>query len=368
MQFEIKTSKLNEMLTKITKGVGNNKLLPITSFIHIKLDKKSLRITATDINNYITSIENNVVGKSGEMVVPADQFIKLLSKTTSGIVKFEKGDDVVVVKGNGNYKIPLLNEKFPTFTFSTKTPEVVIKSKVLKSVFAINKASLATDMSMPCLTGYYVGDMATTTDGVKMCMNNVKLFDEPVLLTQELAVLMNSVTSEDIKVQHNDGKLLFTTDNLVIFGAELEGLTDYPDLSHILEFEYPSKCKISKPAIASILDRLGLFVSPYDKNGIQLYFTKDGLLFSDLNDGGAELTPYLESENFTDFQCQLNIVLLQDQISAIQSDSFELHYGNDIAIKLVDGEVNQILCRMREDEEAEEQTTETEGGEVDGEE
>lgn len=351
MKFEIKTAKMNEMLAKVGKGVGNNKLLPITNFLHIKLEKKKLTITSTDINNYITTIENNVVGEAGELIVPADQLIKLVSKTTADLLKFDKVGDTLNVKGNGNYKVPVLSESFPSFTFNKKAPEVIVKTKELKSIFGVNKESLATDMSMPCLTGYYMGGMAITTDGVKMCMNAVKIFDCAVLITQEMATLLNTLTSEDVKVQHSDGKLLFTTDNTIIFGAELEGIEDYPELSHILDFEYSSSCKVSKPAVMSILDRLGLFVSPYDKNGVMLYFTKDGLIFSDINDGGTEITPYLESKDFSEFECQLNITLLQDQISAVQGTSFELSYGNDVAVRIVDGNVTQILCIINPEEE-----------------
>lgn len=351
MKLEIKTATLSDMLGKAQKGVGNNKLLPITSFLHLQEKDRTLTITATDINNYINVIEKNVVGEDGEVIVPADQFMKLVSRTTVETIKMELKEDHLAVKGNGNYKIPVLNEEYPEYEFDDSVEGKVISTAQLKNIFTVNKASLATDMTMPCLTGFNLGDKAITTDGVKMCINEVKVLDEPVLLTQELANLLSTLTAEKVMVKHSDGKLLFTSDNIVVFGAELAGIEDYPDLNNILAFEYPSKCKLSKVAISNVLDRLNIFVSPYDNNGVVLTFTKEGLMLTDVKGENTELVPYLSSENFADYMGTVNITLLSALINAIQADTFELYYGNDTVIKLKDGAVTEILCLMGGDDE-----------------
>lgn len=350
MGFKIKTAKLKEMLTHVSKGVGNNKVLPITSFIELKLEENELYITATDMNNYITVMEDGIEGEDMVAVLPAEQFIKLVNKTTTDEITISVDGATLYVKGNGKYKIAVLEEEYPDWEFTGDAEVVELSVTDLKGVININKASLAVTMDMPCLTGYNLGERAITTDGVKMCINKVPTFSEQVLLTQELADLIGTLTADKVKVQHANGKLLFTTPNIVIFGAELAGIEDYPELDGILAFDYPSKCKISKLALTDILNRLNIFVSPYDNNGIKVTFGAEEITLTDRNGSNKEVLKYLENEQAGEFTCMVNIHLLTQLIGAINIEQIDLYYGNDTVIKLETDKVTQILCVMNEED------------------
>ena len=73
---------------------------------------------------------------------------------------------------------------------------------------------------------------------------------------------------------------MFTTENVIVFGSQLDGISDYPAdaIAGYLQTEFESVCKLPRSAFLAVLDRLALFVSDYDKNGIFLTFTNDGLM------------------------------------------------------------------------------------------
>ena len=65
----------------------------------------------------------------------------------------------------------------------------------------------------------------------------------------------------------------------MIYGTLLEGIEDYPveEISRYLDVAFDSYCKIPKALLLSVLDRLQLFIEPYDKNGAYFNFTRKGL-------------------------------------------------------------------------------------------
>ena len=52
-KMKISTVKLQSMMNKVIKGVGNNKLIPITSLIGITAEDGTLTIVSTDDTNYL---------------------------------------------------------------------------------------------------------------------------------------------------------------------------------------------------------------------------------------------------------------------------------------------------------------------------
>jgi hypothetical protein len=120
-------------------------------------------------------------------------------------------------------------------------------------------------------------------------------------------------------------------------------------IESLLKQDFESTCKLSKDALMSVLDRLALFVSPYDKNGIYLTFSKDGLSIASKKSNGSELVEFESTENFKDYTCCIDIEMLRSQVSTISTNSIELHFGADVAIKFVDGNVTKIVALMEDD-------------------
>lgn len=358
MKLSTKTVVLQEMVSRSIKGAGQNKLIPLTSLMAIRLKDAQLTLITTDASNTLYITQDKVDGDDFYCVVQAEQFAKLIAKMTSENVTLTLDNSGLTVKGNGVYKLDLpLDENGNTIQYPDPAAEFEVNGELteinlstIKTILATNKAALAVTMEEPVYTGYYVGDKVVSTDGYKICGLNVKLFDEPVLIAPETMNLLDVMTEEKIGAYVQDDIIEFITKDCVIYGHLMEGLDNFAiePISGLLEEEFASVCKINKADLLALLDRIALFVGIYDNRAIRLTFTETGVDVSSKQSNGVETIVYMDSKNFKPYTCQLDIGLLLQQVKASRADVLELHYGNERSIKFVDGNVTQVVALLTE--------------------
>lgn len=366
MKLTITTTTLQEMVGKSVHCVSNNKLIPLTSLISIKVEKGVLTLSTTDATNYFyVSSKAEFDCEDFEVSVFADTFVKLIQKTTSDEVTLtvDLQAKVLTIKGNGTYKMELpLDEKGKPIKFPKKfvpddlvKEDSTIKVSTIKSIILSNKSSLATDMQIPVLTAYYCGDKVVTSNKKTVCWCEMPTFSEPILISPIVMDLLSSMSGENIDVYKFSGEVsgtVFQTDVDVVYAPEFEGVDVFPvdKIGQLVNQELNSKCVVSRKAVLDVLDRLGLFVGSYDKKSIRISFTQEGLMLSSKKSSGVEVIPFVSSENFAEFSASINIEFLQAQVSAQTSETVEISYGSPLAIKLVTDNIIQIIALLKEDE------------------
>lgn len=362
MKLTMKTEKLKDMVSRATKGVGNNKLIPLTSLMAIEVKDNTLTLITTDATNYLYICEDKIVADDFYVVVDANTFSKLISKMTCENVTLEIKADLQVLKvvGNGTYKIELpLDEngepiKYPDpvarLDLSSASEKMINRTTVQVILDSI-KPALATTLENPCYTGYYVGENVVATDTYKIASMGVNLFDANRLISPEFMDLLAVMNAEKITVYMTDTDIVCDTPDCVVYGKFMEGIEDYAidAIMGLVDTEIDSHCSVPKSALLQLLDRLSLFVGTYDKNAINLTFTQNGLQVSSKAANGVEIIDYVSSSNFRDFTCAVDIQMLTQEIKAIQSDVIELYYGEDNAIKMVDGTIKIIVALLEDD-------------------
>lgn len=361
MELKIKTTDLQEMVSKSIKCASNNKLIPLTSLMSIKVKDNLLTLTTTDATNYFYVSKDKVVCEDFEVSVMADLFTKLVQKTTSDETTLIVENGILKVKGNGTYTMELpLDENGAVIKFPDKISDKLngfredagtIKTSTVKAILTANKASLALNVELPSLTCYYCGDKVVTSDSYKICSTDIKMFNKPRLISAPLMELLGIMTDETITVTASEEDLIFTTDNEMIYAPITEGIETFPieAITSLVEQDFRSMCRVPRVAVLNVIDRLMLFVSPYDKRGIYLTFTKDGIMFNSKKSTGAELVNYKTSRDFVDYTCCIDIEMLRSQISTQDEDDIELYYGSDIAIKMVHRNITQIVALTEDD-------------------
>lgn len=362
MKLSINTPKLQEMVGRSIKGASNNKLIPLTSLMAIELKSNTLTLITTDATNYLYIAEDKVAGDDFYAVVDANTFFKLISKMTCENITLEinKGLSALEVKGNGDYKIELpLDEdgqpiKYPDPVSDIDLSagvETVINKSTIQVVLETIKPALAVTLENPQYTGYYVGNQIVATDTYKIASMDVKLFDEAELLGPELFDLLAVMNDEKITTYITGNDIVFSTSDCTVYGKFMEGIEDYAidAILGLVNTEFDSFCSVPKGELLQLLDRLSLFVGPYDKNSIDLTFTKTGLQVSSKAANGIEIINYVASDNFKDFTAPIDIQMFMQEVKAIQNDVIEIYYGEDNAIKMTDGNIT-IIVALLEDE------------------
>lgn len=359
MKLTIKTLKFKDMVMRAAKGASENKLLPITSMIAIELKDNLLTLTTTDTANTLVIREEKVDADDFYAVVPVDIFSKLVAKTTSENITLTLHESDLEVAGNGTYKIPLpMDEEgtivFPQFSFEKSGEPKVINLTSIKNILSINKSALAKNLDTPCICGYFVGDKVITTDENVICFNDINLLGQDVLISPDMMDLLALNSQEKIDCYYNKGYFLFETSDMVLYGAEHDGKKVFPkdEIIKYLDVDFSASCKVPKLLLTNVIDRLSLFIEPYDKNGAYFTFTKEGLKITSKKSSSVELIRFTESNEFQPFICCVDIPQLQSQINAIPDEQIQIWYGNESALKLTSGKVTSVIALL-EDEELE---------------
>lgn len=356
--MKVVTSRMKDAVNKAIKGAGFNNLIPITSMIGIKLSDGKLRLLTTDMTNTLCIIIDKVAGDDMDITVDADKFGKLIAKTTSEDIDLSVKDDVLFVKANGTYKIPLISDEEGLVTFpalsETKGKTTNVKLTSIMQAYNINKSALAKTLENPALTGYYCGDMVISTDANVITFNDFKMFeqDEPLLISPQLMQLLTLNKQEDIKLIADKTLLTFIADDMVVQGAVMEGIEDFPadDVKAYLDEAFTSSCKVPKDLLLATLDRLALFIEPYDKNGAYFTFGRKGINIHSKKDASTETINYVESKDFEPFVCCVDIPMLKEQLQANPDDTVKICYGNENALKIESGKVTQVIALLEDED------------------
>lgn len=380
MSLTVSTNEFKTAVSKVSKCVSNNSLIALTSLINVVVKDNQVFLTATDGSNFLTvRLLSKVDCGDMEFSVDAELFSKLVTKVTSKNIEMSLNDEhtIVTVKANGKYTIPLLIDEdgnsvvFPKKIDTSKKHTTVndLKLTTIKEIVNSNKSALATSIEVPALTMYYCKDRVVSSDVFRIAETDVKLFDEPYLLSANLMDLIYNLSSEEIDVDFYEDSIVFSTDKEMLYAPvyvldesnaksfpinavikDTVGVFPINSINNLLNLEFSSSCTVSKAEFLAVLDRISLFVSKYDKKAVYLTFTNDGLVITNKAADCAEHINYINSDNFTPYSCGVELLYLKQEISNIASDKLQLGYGGDVAIKIEDGIVVKIIALTQDEE------------------
>jgi len=382
--MKVKTVVLQEMMSKAIKGAGNDSQLPITMLVSMKLVNGVLTLTTTDSSsNYLYVKQAGVEGEDMSVVVMIEQLAKLVAKMTSEYITLDNKKDYLEVNGNGTYKVEIqLDENGEAVTYPDPYAEIdletaktihEIKREDIQKILNTVKPALAVTLESEYLTGYYVNQkeiIASNREVVSVYETN--LIDDKILIRADMMNLLDVITSKtfNVAIIEKSGveefdKIIFYSDDAVVYGYEMEGIEEWenPDperegsvpvvdiIQSFKDMDFPSVCKVSRNELLQVLDRLSLFVSSYDKETIEVMFTKDSMNIKSIKGTGYEQLKFVEAQNADSFEMAIHITDLVEQVKAQSGDTVEICYGLDNLIKMRDGKVTQFiaLCMLPND-------------------
>lgn len=368
--IELNTVLFKDMVTRARKGAGNDKRIPLTSMMAIELVDNKLTLITTDSKNYLYIIQDNIPGDDFYAVVIVDTFAALVSKTTSETIHLDLQGNSLEFIGNGTYMIELPDEEGEMVEFPDPRQDVEldvlddIHLTTINSILTSVKPSLGT-MEEPAYTGYYCGKQVIATNGDQISCLNVKLWDEPRIISAQTMDLLSVMTSENIAVEAGEDIVIFSSPDCVVYGRTMDCLDEFDikGISEALDTEFTSTCKVRKLSLSQLLDRISLFVvSEIDKNGVDLTFTKKGIQVSSKASSGVEIIKYLESDQFEPFSCTIDIEMFANEIKSLVCDEIKIWYGDESSscIKLTEGKLVKLLALTGEFEDEEEEEDEDE--------
>lgn len=358
MQITIKTEELKSAVNKVVKGLGNNKLLPITEMIGLNFVGKNLFLVSTDGSTKVqVKLELSDAVEDMSFVVNGKNFSQLILKTTTENITFNVESEKLVVKGNGNYTFSFPTDEdgnlivLSTIDVSKYTKTEDVSAKDVLSSYEINKSSVAETMETPEYTGFYFDEEgALSTNSLKISYVSKKAFDSKLLLQGKFLSLFALFTEDAVKTYQSNSEIVAETNNITIQGYKMTEVTEFPinEIKPFLENDLPHKVRLNKKSLLNLLDRISVFVTPFDKNSIKIDFTKNGLKVWTLDNVNNELIPYTDSENIEESSIKVDVVNFKNLVGSNPEEELVIMYGNPSAIKMTFGNVSQVLALVGE--------------------
>lgn len=345
--FSVETAVMKSMVSKAVKGAGNNPKQPMTELIYVEVEDGTLRLTTTDLNNYLT-ISNAVDSEDNfNFVVKIDKFSKLIAKQTVDTITISEEDDIVQIRGNGTYTLTVFSDgdgskiKFPKHEINMPECEGSISVNTIRDIVLHNKSSLAVGadaIDRPDLSGYFCTDGEVISgNGFNVCVNKISTFDVDALVPAVMFDLILMCKEDSIHYKIFEGRIIFETPTFKLYGVLMseDDMARFPlDRIHaVCESGCPSECVVSKTTMLNVIDRLSLFIGQLDQNGMYLTFRENDILAESVTGSGTEIIPYQGIKNFKPFTCFANVDALKHQFIAREGESVKFSFGNESLVR-----------------------------------
>lgn len=377
MKISIETKVLQDLTSKAIKGSGRNSLIPFTLGINIEVVGTDLILTTTDNVNTLKVIGKDTCSAQSSgffTCVDSDTFSRLVAKTTSKIITLENTETALKVKGNGEYSLEVMADKYNNNEIA-RIPELPFDDavavsgeldlKVLADVLNYNKLNISkTADAGQVYTGYYVDKESVVTYNGAATITMSKLITgadfSPMVLPYNLVELMSIIPGNTATIKCESNKIKVVSDDIEIVGALLNNAVENEDgttqslfradkLKEFTNVVGVSSCVVSKSEILDVLDRLSIFVTSAFgvEEGIKLAFGSDKVIISNIDKDGnstnVEALDYKSSADAVDYVKNINWRLLRLQVNACKENEIEMFYNSQKGLVINTGMIYQVL-------------------------
>ena len=291
----IDTQLLQEKCKKILGALGAKNGIDDDT-LELKAVGNVLYMNVTD-KTYFVSVQMPLAEpEEFAAVVNATKFLNFISITTTKTITMKTTSNYLQIKGNGNYKLPLIYNgdklvELPRIEIDNVTSEFNIKNYILQSILKYNDKILYTSGCR--LPIFYVDNKGAITLSRSACINSFELA-QPVslILSEKLVKLFKLFKSEEVSFkmgfdERPDGltqqKVLFTDGSVVltaILTTDTQVLNNFPvkGIRDRAERLAPYSAVIDKELLADAIDRLSIFSNI--ESAVYMKFDKDGVFVS----------------------------------------------------------------------------------------
>lgn len=368
----LKTKKLQEVCSKILPAVESSELSSILDTLQLKTVDKVLCLSVTN-KEYFVEVKLDITDEVDfHATVSANLFLKLVSQLTAEDIELTVSDNVLNVKANGSYKIPLIFEgdnlmELPVISISNVVKEFDIPSGILNSILNYNTKELDKGtISRPIQKFFYVDEKGAITFTTGACVNRFELA-EPVkiLLNKRLVKLFKLFQdcSVHFKLAYDavegssdiiQTKVQFAASDIVItsiLSCDDSMLSQIPvnAIRGRADNIYPYSVVLSKNDLMATLGRLMLFTSSSSeidlKQNIMFVFGPDNVTVSDIKGDNKEVLKYLNKESgiVEEYKANLDTMDLKLTLDTCVEPSITLSFGDGNAFILSRGSIKNVI-------------------------
>lgn len=318
----IETEKFKEIAKKILPAVDPNSIYPWTEVIELITRDMQLHLVVASNDYYIDVVIELQHQEDFHATINAAMFLNLVAQMTTDVIELNIEKTFLSIKGNGDYKLPLVFEDdklltIPKIGITNTTCSMDIDVSILQSLIKYNSKELSKGYIVkPIQKMYYIDECGAITFTTGACVNQFTL-DKPVrmLLSNRIVQLFKLFSSEKVRFTFGHDQLphssiiqtkaAFVDDNIsitAVLSCDDALLRSVPvtNIRGRAEEVYPYSAVISKTSLIQAIDRMTLLCSRGMKVAgtpiIGKFTFKDAAVtLSDHNEANSEDITYTSS-------------------------------------------------------------------------
>ena len=372
----IRIEDLKNICSTILTAVDSSELSKITETLELKVEDSFFYMNVTNKEYYARVKMPISIQETMHATVNANLFLKLIAQTTSETVELTNENNYLKVKGNGEYKLPLIFDEegnlldLPEINIDNVTSEFEIDSETLNSILKFNSKELTKGIiSKPVQKLYYIDNSGCITFTSGACVNNFTL-DNPIkiLLNNKIVKLFKlfksgkvnfSLGHDAISESIIQTKVRFETDDIcitAIISNDDSLLNSVPvkairDRANTL---YDYSVSLNRLELLDCINRLMLFSSGISGKDIlkpysSFEFNKEYVTVYSVDHSNSEQLYYNKSLNIEDkYDAILDLVELKATLDNCTDQYITIRFGNHQAIVIARNNILNVIpeCRV----------------------
>ena len=347
MKFEIPTKALQKGLSVVSHATAGITTTPILENILIKVNYKSIVLTANNLEmaiEYILEDDVKVISE-GAFSVPSKLFGSYIGLLQDDNVSIElKGSDVLEIKTeSGKTKVKWISaDDFPVIPGVKQELSLSLKWRVVRQSIEKTLFSSAEGNIRPTLAGLFVNiswneTTFASTDSFRLSEYKTVLetpnevsFSQiiPSKTCHEIKSIISD--DDDVKIISGENQIAFFFGNVKMYSRLLNG--KFPDYSNFFPSNYATKWVINRVDLMGALKKINL-ISRENNYSIKMSFSAEsGILLetSETQIGEGEL-PLPGAVEWEDAIIGINSTYFLEALGAIETTHISLQFESPLA-------------------------------------
>lgn len=370
----LETKAFKDVCSLILGATDANELSTTTEVLELVTYESVLYMSVTN-EEYFASVKFDLDhDEEFHATVNATLFLKLIAAVTTEHIELEVIDNYLMVRANGNYKLPLVfkdNQMMELEVISIENPtvEMNVSSDILDSILNYNSKEIAVGtLAAPVQKMFYLDQQGCITFTTGACVNSFDLEKSvKVLLNSRLVKLFKLFKGQMVKFTLGydaisetivQTKVSFSTDKIkltAITSSDDTLLNSVPVrvIRERASKSYPHSVTVNKEVLLGAISRLLLFSSGYGaKENIRpnsvFKFADGTLTLYDANEENLETISYTDnSTDPSEYVMKLNLVDFKRVLDSCCEQFVTLNFGDMKACVIVHNAIRNVLPEVR---------------------
>ncbi len=365
----VSSDKLKVICSKLLNALDSDSTSVITETVALNASNNILTLSVTNMEYLVKTKMDITTDEEFNATVNADVFLKLINQLTTPSIELTIENNILIVKGNGIYKLPMIYENdkllvLPDITIKNVINEFDLSLSSLMAIYNYNSKELNKNLigSSPVQKLYYVDKEGCITFTSGACVTTFSVPEQvKFLISPKLVKLFKLFTDssvhicfgkDDINNEITQTKLLIK-DSLVELIAILPSdntllsMVPKDNIRQMAKQKYPYTISISKDKLSESINRLLLFMPSnlYIQPLGRFEFFNSFVKLYDRDKHNEESITYITPIELTSESEELILDLndVKVMLDNVKEDNLTIHFGNHQAIVIERPNIYNII-------------------------